>query len=195
VAAAAALLREQPDQLTMARVAERAGVSTMALYRYFRDRDELLDEVVGFLLVARNAAIPADASWQDQLRAWVLGGLEFLVPCAEVVQLVLAGGSAKWVHDAATLTRILSQAGFDGDQLAELQVWIALSVSGYVMAEAARREGPNAPETYAALAELSPEDAQRLVALLPHIDHAFDRMHERFADRLIHSVEAELPDR
>ena len=194
VLAATALLREEREQpLTMARVAERVGVSPMALYRYFKDRDELVDEVVGHLLTERNAAIPQDGPWQDQLRAWVLGGLEYLVPCAQVVQLVFAGGTSRWLHDAATLARILEQAGYEDDQLAELQVWIALSVGGYVMAEAVRREGPNEAETYAGLAHLAPEDARRLVALIPRIDRAFDRMHERFADRLIQTVEAEAP--
>jgi AcrR family transcriptional regulator len=194
VLAATALLREEPDQpLTMVRVAERVGVSPMALYRHFKDRDELVDEVVGHVLAERNAAIPTDGPWQDQLRAWVLGGLEYLVPCAQVVQLVLAGGTSRWVHDAATLARILEHAGYSDDQLAELQVWIALSVGGYVMAEAARRKGPNMAETYAALAQLSPEDADRLVTLIPRIDRAFDRMHERFANRLIQVVEADVP--
>jgi AcrR family transcriptional regulator len=190
--AAIELLRTEPDRpLTMARVAEQVGVSPMALYRHFRDRDELVDEVVGRLLTERNAAIPVDQPWQQQLRAWVLGGLEYLVPCAQLVPLVLAGGTTKWLHDAATLTRILELAGLDDDRLAELQVWIALSVSGYVMAEAARRKEPSGAGTYAALDQLAPEDAARLVTLLPHIDRAFDRMHEHFTDRIIDAVEAE----
>lgn len=194
VDAAVALLRDAPDEpLTMARVAGAVGVSPMALYRHFTDRDELMDEVVGRLLVERNAAIPREGPWQDQLRAWVLGGLEQLVPCAQVVQVVLGGGSARWVHDAATLVRILEQAGLSDEELAEMQVWIALSVGGYVMAEASRRQGPNAPEVYAALSHLEPEDADRLAALIPQIDRAFDQMHERFADRLIQTVEAAAP--
>jgi hypothetical protein len=152
-----------------------------------------MDDVVGRILMERNAAIPREGPWQDQLRAWVLGGLDHLVPCAQVVQVVFAGGSSRWVHDAATLVRILDQAGFADDELAEMQVWIALSVGGYVMAEASRRQGPNTPEVYAALAHLDPEDADRLAALVPQIDRAFDQMHERFADRLIQTVEAAAP--
>ncbi|HZP30898.1 MAG TPA: helix-turn-helix domain-containing protein [Acidimicrobiia bacterium] len=193
VRAATELLQEQPDEyLTMARVAERVGVSPMALYRHFQDRDELVDEVVGYVLTQRNAAIPRDGAWQDQLRAWILGGLEFLVPCAQVVQVVLAGGTTRWLHDAATLARILELAGFRDDELAELELWIALSVGGYVMAEAARRQGPDLTETYAALAQLPADDAERLVTLIPRIERAYGRMHERFADRIIQSVEAEL---
>jgi AcrR family transcriptional regulator len=194
VLAAIAQLQEQPDEhLTMARVAARVGVSPMALYRHFQDRDELIDEVVGHVLAERNAAIPRDGTWQQQLRAWILGGLEFLVPCAQVVQVVFAGGTTRWLHDAATLARILELAGFRDDELAELQLWIALSVGGYVMAESARRQGPDITETYAALGQLSAEDADRLVALVPRLERAFDRMHERFADRIIQSVTAELP--
>lgn len=191
VDAAVALLLEQPDEtLTMARVSSSVGLTPMALYRHFKDRDELMDEVVGRILMERNAAIPQSGPWQDQLRAWVLGGLEYLVPCAQIVQLVLAGGSSRWLHDAATLARILEQAGFtDDDDLAEMQVWIALSVGGYVMAEASRRKGPNMSETYAALAHLAPDDADRMARLIPKIEHAFDEMHERFADRLIQTVE------
>src|SRR5882757_11435506 len=134
VDAAVALILEHPDEtLTMARVANAVGLTPMALYRHFKDRDELMDEVVGRVLMERNAAIPREGPWQDQLRAWVLGGLDHLVPCAQVVQVVLAGGSSRWVHDAATLVRILELAGYEDDQLAEMQVWIALSVGGYVM--------------------------------------------------------------
>jgi AcrR family transcriptional regulator len=194
VDAAVALLREAPDEpLTMARVAKAVGLTPMALYRHFKDRDELMDDVVGRILMERNATIPREGPWQDQLRAWVLGGLDHLVPCAQVVQVVFAGGSSRWVHDAATLVRILEQAGYADDQLAEMQVWIALSVGGYVMAEASRRQGPNTSEVYAALAHLEPEDADRLAVLIPKIDRAFDQMHERFADRLIQTVEAAAP--
>ena len=153
VDAAVALVLAEPDEpLTMARVANAVGLTPMALYRHFKDRDELMDAVVGRILLERNATIPHEGPWQDQLRAWVLGGLEYLVPCAQVVQVVFAGGSSRWLHDAATLARILEQAGFtDDDALADMQVWIALSVGGYVMAESSRRKGPNMSETYAAL--------------------------------------------
>ncbi|HEX4529626.1 MAG TPA: TetR/AcrR family transcriptional regulator [Acidimicrobiia bacterium] len=194
VDAAVTLVLTEPDEpLTMARVANAVGLTPMALYRHFRDRDELMDEVVGRILLERNAAIPREGPWQDQLRAWVLGGLEYLVPCAQIVQVVFAGGSSRWLHDAATLARILEQAGFVDDELADLQVWIALSVGGYVMAEASRRKGPNMSETYAALAHLAPDDADRMARLIPKIERAFDQMHERFAERLIQTVEAAAP--
>ena len=58
------------------------------------------------------------------------------------------------------------------------------------MAESSRRKGPNMSETYAAVAYLSPQDADRMARLIPSIERAFDHMHERFADRLIQTVES-----
>lgn len=40
-------LREGPQGLSMRRIAEKVGVTPPAIYRHFRDKDELLDEVVG----------------------------------------------------------------------------------------------------------------------------------------------------
>lgn len=195
VDAAITVMRAQPDEpLTIARVAEQAGVSPMALYRHFKDRDELVDEVVGRLFRERNESIPLDAPWQEQLRAWVLSGVDHLVPCSQVIPIVLTGRTRGWLHDAATLARILEAAGCDDDQIADLQTWIALSVGGYVMAEAARRKEPNPAEVYAGLALLDPDDAARLLGLMPRIDHAFEHMHERFADRIIRVVEAEVAE-
>ena len=47
VDAAVALLRESPDEpLTMARVAKAVGLTPMALYRHFKDRDELSPQAI-----------------------------------------------------------------------------------------------------------------------------------------------------
>src|SRR5581483_673071 len=101
VDAAAALLRADPDApLTMANVAAAVGVTATALYRHFRDRDELLDALVGKILSDRNAALPQSGPWQEQLRAWIVSGFDVLIPYHQLVHLVLAGGSWRWLHDA-----------------------------------------------------------------------------------------------
>jgi AcrR family transcriptional regulator len=191
VDAAARLLREAPDApLTMANVAGAVGVTPTALYRHFRGRDELLDALVGKILSDRNAALPHEGPWQDQLRAWIVSGLEHLIPYHQLVHLVLAGGSYRWLHDAATLARILELAGLEGDELAEVQVWIAMSFGGFVMAEAVRPRVADISQTYAALAHISPEDADRLAPLVPAIFRAQEHSHQRFADRMVLAVEA-----
>jgi AcrR family transcriptional regulator len=195
VDAAATLVRDEPDApLTMTNVAAAVGVTPTALYRHFRDRDEMLDALVGKILSDRNAALRQDGTWQEQLRAWIASGLDHLIPYHQLVQLVLAGGSFRWLHDAATLARILEQAGLAGDELAEVQVWIAMSFGGFVMAEAARPRVADISQTYAALAHLSPEDADRLAPLVPAIFRAQEHSHERYADRMVLAVQALVAD-
>ena len=177
----------------MARVVNAVGLTPMALYRHFKDRDELMDEVVGRILMERNAAIPRDGPWQDQLRA--LGARRARPPRA--LRPGGAGRARRRLFELGARRRharaILEQAGYADDELAEMQVWIALSVGGYVMAESARRKDPTRPRCTPHWRRLEPEDADRLAGLIPRIDRAFDQMHERFADRLIQTVEAAAP--
>lgn len=191
VDAAVALLRAEPQEpLTMARVAHAVGLTPMALYRHFKDRDELMEAVVRRVLQERNAAVTRDGPWQDQLRSWVASGIEYLLPCAQVLQTVYSGGSSRWLLGAATLARILEQAGFAGDELADIQLWVAMSVDGHVLVSASRPRGLDLSEAYASLGHLAPEDADRMAHLIPRLERAVGHVHERFADRLIETVEA-----
>ena len=59
VDAAVALLPDAPDEaLTIARLAKAVGLTPMALHRRFKDRDELIDEVVG---ASSSSATPPSA--------------------------------------------------------------------------------------------------------------------------------------
>ncbi|MEV7615819.1 TetR/AcrR family transcriptional regulator C-terminal domain-containing protein [Streptomyces sp. NPDC089799] len=53
--------------LSMRAVATELGISTMALYRYVRDRDELEDLVLKLVLARVDTAVPSDAPWQDRV--------------------------------------------------------------------------------------------------------------------------------
>jgi AcrR family transcriptional regulator len=191
VDAAVALLRAEPHEpLTMARVAKAVGLTPMALYRHFKDRDELMEEVVRRVLQERNAAVVREGAWQDQLRSWVESGLEYLLPFAPVLQTVYSGGSSRWLLGAATLARILEQAGFSGDALADMQLWVAMSVDGHVLVSASRSRGLDLSQAYAALGHLAPDDADRMAHLIPRLEGAVAHVDERFTDRLLATVEA-----
>jgi AcrR family transcriptional regulator len=58
--------------LSMARVAERLGVSTMALYRYFAAKDDLLELMVDSALGLPPPAQPGE-TWRAGLRRWAEG--------------------------------------------------------------------------------------------------------------------------
>jgi AcrR family transcriptional regulator len=58
--------------VSMARVAERLGVSTMALYRYVPGKDDLLELMVDAALGAPPAAVDGE-EWRAGLRRWAEG--------------------------------------------------------------------------------------------------------------------------
>lgn len=61
--------------VSMARVAERVGASTMALYRYVPSKADLLELMVDAAL-GPPPPLPPDTSWRDGLRLWARGSRE-----------------------------------------------------------------------------------------------------------------------
>lgn len=70
-AALAVLDRAGPGGLTMRAVAHQLSVSTMGLYRYVHDRDELEGLIVELVLGAVDPTPPADGTWQERTTAMV----------------------------------------------------------------------------------------------------------------------------
>ncbi|HEU0016377.1 MAG TPA: TetR/AcrR family transcriptional regulator [Longimicrobium sp.] len=81
VAAARALYTERgPDAVTMRAVADRVGVTATALYRHFRDKDAILQEVLGEgsrLIGSHLFAALEGATAADRLRATAAAYLAF----------------------------------------------------------------------------------------------------------------------
>lgn len=111
--AVTALDEHGPDGLTMRSLADGLGVGPMALYTYFRSKDELLDAVRDHVL-RELPAEPADAAWDDRLRAIGLGLYRLLVAHPALIHLFatrpLAGHEAAGATEAQL--RTLREAGF-----------------------------------------------------------------------------------
>jgi AcrR family transcriptional regulator len=67
------------EALTMRRLAEELGMGTMALYRYFPSKDDLMDAAVEIAAPEVLPPEPGAAPWKEQLaelaRAWFQAGL------------------------------------------------------------------------------------------------------------------------
>ena len=178
IAATAELLRVEPQSPpTMARVAEAVSASPMALYRHFRDRDDLMLAVTRHVLTSQASRLPKNASWQEELRAWMLENYRQARAYPQLMQLSLGGDATVWLGDAAVLVRILEHAGIPAATCRSRCTGRRPRPSATASwPQACRRSCPRAG-LYAALAELPDADAALLAPILPAMpggDEGFD---------------------
>jgi AcrR family transcriptional regulator len=98
------------DALTMRAVAERIGVTPMAIYGYFRNKNELLDALVGRLLTSLPQS-PEPASWEERLGAFAWGARRLAREHPAVFPLLLARPSV--TPDAVRVVDQIYQALLD----------------------------------------------------------------------------------
>ncbi|HKP91239.1 MAG TPA: TetR/AcrR family transcriptional regulator [Thermoleophilaceae bacterium] len=158
-AALGVVARDGLDALSMRRLAQELDVWPMSVYRYFRDKDELLDAVVDGATddVVR---VPTAGSWREQIvellrQARAALGAETGGLGPRFTRAMLTPGAMR-VSEAGV--RILRDAGLEPDEAA--QAWRALC--GYVFGFAAFDDGapPGESERRArsALAALPPDE-------------------------------------
>jgi AcrR family transcriptional regulator len=73
--------------VSMARVAERLGVTSMALYRYVTSKDELLVLMADTAMAAPPDLAEVTGDWRERLEAWCRGQLALIAQHPWVVEL------------------------------------------------------------------------------------------------------------
>jgi AcrR family transcriptional regulator len=111
--------------LSMARIAERLGFTTMSLYRYVSSKDELLTLLMDAASGMEPPPPPADG-WRASLRQWGVRQIELLLAHPWMLQLPIVGppvgpNALRWV-DAGVAA--LADCG--------LEPWEKMSVIGLV---------------------------------------------------------------
>jgi AcrR family transcriptional regulator len=126
--------------MSMRAVAERVGLTSMALYPYVGGKDALLDGLVDLLHLELGTALGADLAdidWRRRLRALgrAVRQLGYAHPGAFPLLLnrSAAGASASWM--TAALRGILHDAGVAGDRIPRLARMICAFLLGYVTGE------------------------------------------------------------
>jgi AcrR family transcriptional regulator len=174
VAAAREIAREDGiDAVSMRRLAEELDVWPMSVYRYFRDKDELLDAIVGSA-AADVEAPDASLPWRDQLRDLATAIHEALEPGDLAGRLPQAALSPGVLALSETGLSILSEAGFTAEDAA--RAWQL--ILGY-----ASSRPPSAPARAArsALAGLDPDGYPALAAAAEPFANALGDEPEAFA--------------
>ena len=110
------------DALTIRRLATELGVTPMALYWHFRNKEELLAALGDQVWRELDTNIDRAAPWHVQMRGLLESLLDVLRshPCAS--QLILAGEKQSDAALLATETAldVLRRGGFDNEQASEI---------------------------------------------------------------------------
>jgi AcrR family transcriptional regulator len=156
-AALAVIDRDGLTGLSMRSVAKELGMSTMALYRYVDDREELERLVVDLVLGTVDTEPPGpEASWQERIEVLVRRLRDAVAAHPEIVPLTVTHRhrSLAGLRWSESVLGVLTEAGFDGDQ----RVVALRGLLGYVIgAIQLEHLGPLAGEGTVAIAELPPD--------------------------------------
>jgi AcrR family transcriptional regulator len=157
-AALAVIDREGLSGLSMRAVAQELGLSTMALYRYVDDREELERLVVELVLGAVDSEPPApNAPWRERIQVMVSRLRDTVSAHPSVVPLTLthrhrSRAGLRW---SETVLAILTEAGFEGAQ----RVIALRSLLGYVIGAIQMEHlGPLSGAGTVAISALSPDE-------------------------------------
>ena len=109
-------------ELTIRRIAAELGVTPMALYWHFRNKEELLAGLGDQVWSELDTDVDPDAPWDLQLRGLLESLLHVLRahPCAS--QLILDGekNSSAALIASETALDVLRRGGFDAERAAEI---------------------------------------------------------------------------
>jgi AcrR family transcriptional regulator len=130
------------EAVSMRAVAQRVGVTAMALYPHFRGKEALLDGLVGRVLAELTLPDPA-APWRDRLRDLAHAARRLAHRHPAVAPLLFSRPAvtpdALRVVDA--IYQALLDAGVPSDQVARIERMLSTFVLGYAVSEVGGRFG------------------------------------------------------
>jgi TetR/AcrR family tetracycline transcriptional repressor len=123
---------EGPDALTIRRLANELGVTPMALYWHFRNKEALLTGLADRIWAEIDTDVDPAADWPQQLRGMLESLVRVLRAHRCATQILLSG--EKFSSDAAlqateTALEVLRRGGFDSvyaSELARAALWTGL---------------------------------------------------------------------
>lgn len=166
------------DAFSMRALAEELGVGTMALYTYFRGKEELFKAARDRVLSTYQPP-STSGSWDEQLRAVCLSMYELFTGRPSVLQLLAEGRAEGDFADAASVTmeqvvRLLCGSGLDRQAAARAAGTLIGFTIGSAMRHVRECHAEGGPAAQAELmrhrfAILSPERHPALIDLAPEL--------------------------
>jgi TetR/AcrR family tetracycline transcriptional repressor len=190
-AAVAAVAQDPTASLTIKSVADAVGAAPMALYRYFEDREALLQAAADRVLASTQEFPLPGNGWEEQTAEWMRGSQERLRRYPALLPYMAATQRPAWLTTLHQLATILAPARLRPEDLALAITLIGSTVVGHAMYQTRRRP---VDEMVAAMnTELAglPAAEQAVVApILPHMTPAQTRLHEVVIEQTIATIRA-----
>ncbi|MFB6720003.1 TetR/AcrR family transcriptional regulator [Kribbella sp. NPDC056345] len=133
---------EGPAAVTLRRLAQLHGVTPMALYRHFKDKDDLLAALGDRLIASVVLPEPTDEPWDKQLHAALRAFVQALRAHPRLADLTLRRMlvSEDGLQISERLMEILTAGGFDIDDAAEVGRQSVCSLISLVTTDPITRE-------------------------------------------------------
>lgn len=108
--------------VTMQAVSARLGLTTMAVYRYFPNKEALYDAIIDAGMGQPPAAREPFAPWRDEVTRWAHAKREMMCarPWLAELPFVAAPHGPNWLLWLEALAAPLSRAGFSGEMLGQM---------------------------------------------------------------------------
>jgi len=165
---AAALASDTDSAFSMRRLADRLGVTPMALYKWFDNRDDLVRALTDRVASDTPATVPDDGPWLERALRFTLAIRANLLRYLPVLQIEgasrrLAANVFREADEGLQLMLDLGYAGSDAVEAYRVMFWAVLNFCLVVDATDAM---PGA-DTDALLRQVVPLDGQELQAAMP----------------------------
>ena len=163
------------DALSMRAVAQRLGLTPMALYGYFRSKDELLDAVLGRLL-SEIPAPPAGLGWREVIEHLTYGLRAVATRYPSVLPLLLTRPaiSPAAIQIVDVLYQALLAAGVPPAQVPRVERMLSTLAIGHTISEVSGRFSAGTLDPQARRAQLPPERLPGHHAIANHLDEPVD---------------------
>ncbi|MFF3446339.1 TetR/AcrR family transcriptional regulator [Streptomyces sp. NPDC002667] len=184
------------DAVSMRALADRVGVTPMALYRHVKDKSALLDGMVGRLLTALLPPDPAEhRTWDERLRALAHAARKVTQRHPWAAQLLFSRPAVTpdGLRAVDIIYTALIEAGVPEPQVPRLERLISTFVIGFAASEASGRFAPGAGDPRSRRGGPDDSELPGHSALGPWLDLPLDLTAEFEADladitRLVEAV-------
>jgi AcrR family transcriptional regulator len=176
VSAVALADSEGLEAVTVRRLAQEHGVTPMAMYWHFSDKESLLDGLADYLIEAVRLPEPSDAPWDQQLREILAAFLVTIRPHPRVAGLALRRilRAESGLRIAERVLGLLREAGFRAERSAEVGTFLICSIITLANGDPAQGPPPKGEEReqilrekHARLASLPPAQYPNVIAAAP----------------------------